>query len=313
MQAMARTSTTPTTCWLALCGLFAALTGGCKQEPLCAELGACGGLNPIGTWQLSVGHPSCSEDLYIPPTDPRLLGGEVVSARQPVIEPAFFDWCYLLVTNGGEKIQARPPRFYYESGPIGWASITYDENWHYTVGVSRTGTYVLDFPAMCMREFGATDGRPALDAAGMPVGAPTDVCKQLEVPLGDSGIGEGSYPNVLCIKNPADELGCLCQFDVTETGGGSGTYSILDDHTLMHLPFNNFPQKTTFCNTGNSLELTGSDGEYLFGQRGLRTMSLGKAVAVADPCINGLQDTTEAGIDCGGTCPNACPAAPVPQ
>jgi hypothetical protein len=227
----------------------------------------------------------------------------VPTARQPVIEPAFFDWCLLLVTNGGKNIQAKPPRFFYESGPIGWASLTYGADGHYTVGMSRTGTYTLDFPALCMRQFGATDGRPAVDMQGMEVTGPVDVCQQLQVPLGESGIGEGSYPNVICIPNPDDLAGCLCQFDVTETGGGSGTYQILGK-TIIHLPFTNFPQKATYCNKGGSLELTGASGNYLFAQPGLRTMDL---VPATDPCANGMMDPTELGVDCGGSCPTACP------
>ena len=229
------------------------------------------------------------------------------SARQPVIEPAFFDWCYLLVTSGGKNIQAKPPRFFYESGPIGWANLTYHDDGRYSLGVSRTGTYSLDIPALCMRQFGAMDGREPLDAAGNPVGPATNVCKQLEVPLRDSGVGEGSYPNATCEPNPEDPFGCLCYFDVTETGGSSGSYKVLPDgKTILHLPGNNFPQKATFCNRDGKLELTGTDGSYLFGQRGLRTMDLGKAV---DPCANGVLDPGETAIDCGGICMACAPAA----
>lgn len=299
---------------VALCGLFAALTNGCKQEPLCAELGDCGGPPPSGSWVLTPGHGSCTEDLYVPPTDTRLFGGEVPSARKEPIEPAFFDWCYLLVTNGGKNIQAKAPSFVYESGRVGRTSLTYTPDaadprrGHYTLGTTRTGTYSFDFPALCMREFGAMDGRQALDPAGMPVGEPTNVCKQLQPQLAAAGIGEGSYPNVLCEPNPADLGGCLCYFDVSETGGGSGAYQLIDNKTIMHLPGSNFPQKVTFCNKGTSLQLTGADGAYLFGQRGLRTMDL--AQSVIDPCTNGAQDGAETGVDCGGTCPMACPAPP---
>lgn len=301
-------SQTPSRKSLAALSLLTALAAGCAQKPLCPELGECGGAVPAGSWQLAPGFPSCTEDLYVPPTDPRLLGGEVASARSPVIEPAFFDWCNLLVTNAGASIQARPPRFFYESGPIGWANISYTPDadprtGHYTLGVSRTGTFSLDFPELCMRQFGAMDGKPAVDANGNEVTGPTDVCKQLEVPLRASGIGEGSYPNTTCDRNPNDPGGCLCYFDVTETGGGSGSYRMLDSRTIMHLPGSNFPQKVTFCNKGDSLELTGADGEYLFGQKGLRTMRLAPA---GDPCTNGVQDPGEGGVDCGGNCATAC-------
>lgn len=306
------TTTTSSACLIGMCGLLSLLSSGCMQKPLCTELGDCGGGVPAGTWQLSPGHPSCSEDLYEPPTDTRLSGGlgaEVPTARNPIIEPAFFDWCLLLVTKGEGNIQHREPRFYYESGPVGWASIRYEPqspvHGTYTVGLNRTGTYVLDFPAYCIRAFGATDGKEPLNAMNEVVGPPTTACKQLEVMVGESGIGEGSYPNVICQENPTDPEGCLCQFDVNESGGPSGTYRLLDGNTIEHLTTRpTFPQKATFCNKGSSLQLTGTDGSYLFGLRGLRTLDLTPAV---DPCTNGVQDPGEDGVDCGGSCAATCP------
>jgi hypothetical protein len=112
-----------------------------------------------------------------------------------------------------------------------------------------------------------------------PNGPPVNVCKQLEVPLRQSGIGEGSYRNTTCDPNPADPAGCLCTFDVSETGGPSGTYQLSDDHTIVHLPGSNFPQRATYCNKGDSLELTGADGAYLFDVRGLRTFKLARMAA----------------------------------
>ncbi len=300
-----------------LCGLFAALTNGCMQEPSCPTLGACGGPPPSGGWVLSPGHPSCIEDLYIAPKDTRVYGGEVPVARNAPVEPALYDWCDLLITGSGANIQTKSGAFIYESGPIGRTTLSYTPDpgnpmaGHYALGTTRTGTYTLDFPAVCMREFGAMDGKPALDPEGKPMGPPVDVCKQLEPQVAAAGIGEGSYPNVLCERNPSDLAGCLCFFDVSETGGGSGLYQILPDHkTIMHLPSGNFPQKATFCNKGSSLELTGADGAYLFGTTGLRTMNL--AASSVDPCADGAQDGDEAGVDCGGSCPMACPAPAAP-
>jgi hypothetical protein len=266
---------------VALCGVLATLAIGCDrfmQQPRCPVLGACGGAIPVGDWVLRPGHPSCSEDIYVAPTDTRLVMADLPAARTPPPEPALFDWCDLLVTNGGNMVQAHPPRFYYQDGQIGNASIHYGADGHFSAGLTRTGTYTLDFPAYCMRAFGATDGRPA-DPQSDPNGPPVSLCKQLEVAVRASGLGEGSYRNTTCDANPADPQGCLCTFDVTETGGPTGTYQLLDSHTLLQLPFTNFPQRVTFCNQGDGLELTGADGDYLFGLRGLRTMSLTRAPA----------------------------------
>jgi hypothetical protein len=301
--------TIPKTSVIAACCLLTSLAPACKQEPLCAELGDCGGAKPTGSWTLSPGHPSCIEDLYAQTKDPRLFPGEVPAARTPVVEPASWDWCFLLVTDGGPKIQAKQPSFFYESGPIGRATLTYEETGRYSLGVARTGTYFMDFPAICMRQFGAMDGRMALDETGTPVGEPVGVCKQLEPFVKAAGLNEGSYPNMVCDKIPEDPDGCRCFFDVSETGGSTGTYQVLPDgKTILHLPSGNFPQRATYCNKGDTLEVTGADGAYLFGIPGLRTMSLGKsAVPPVDVCANGMQDGAETGIDCGGTCPTPCP------
>jgi hypothetical protein len=266
---------------VALCGLFTALTTGCKQEVGCPALDSCGGPQPIGNWVLAPGYPSCTEDLYVPATDTRLAMGDVPPSGKPLPEPALFDWCLLLVTgpsstsNNG-TIQIRPPRFYYESGPIGAVSVRYEADGHFATGITRTGTYTLDFPGFCVRAFGTMDGAP-IDPVNDPMGPTGGVCKQLEGPVRVSGISEGSYQNTICDANPDDPEGCLCTFDVTETGGPGGVYQMVNSNTILHLAERSFPAKATFCNQGDRLELTGTDGTYLFDQRGLRTLDLVRA------------------------------------
>jgi hypothetical protein len=227
----------------------------------------------------------------------------------PYPEPALFDWCVLLVTGPGQGTACDPtnpgvckvdPRFYYESGPIGQASIKYDDTGHFSSGITRTGTFTLTFPAYCMRAFGATDpAMPTVDA---------NLCTQLQVPLVATGVGDGSYFNVTCAPNseaarlqdaqdhpglspidgPLDPQGCFCRFDVTETGGPSGLYEILDDQrTIVHIPGSNFPQKATFCQEGDRLQLTGADGAYLFDLQGVRTFDLVRACKADAECISG--------------------------
>lgn len=268
-------------------GLCAALSG-CAQDVKCDELGSCGGVTPVGDWRLGVAHPSCSEDLYLPATDTRLLGGEITPARQPTIEPALFDWCVLLLTGSGDgsDVQLKPPRFYYDSAEIGSSSISYvptnpafpDEGL-YTASITKTGHFVLDFPAACVRAFGATD-KP--DLMIDPSGAPVPVCERLQATVGESGLGEGSYPNTDCYANPEDPFGCLCEFDVTETGGSAGSYH-RQGNTILHNPNGNFASRATFCNKGDRLELTGADGAFLFNVSGLRTMDLGPVATTPVP------------------------------
>jgi hypothetical protein len=269
--------TTDTFSALALCGLFGALASGCAQKPLCPELSDCGGPDPIGSWVLAPGYPSCTEDLYLPPTDKRLTAATMPAAGHAPPEPAVYDWCDLLIASGGSPMrQLHQPGFFYESGQIGVAEVRIMMDGTYTTNITRTGTFVLDFPEICVRMFGATDNMPInpTDPAS-PVG---NVCKQLEPPIGESGLGEGSYRNTRCEPNPDEPGGCVCQFDVTETGGPGGFWQRLNTNRLLFIPQTNFPGEVTFCNRGTSLELTAADGDYLFGQKGLRTFNLKQVV-----------------------------------
>jgi hypothetical protein len=244
---------------------LAAMTVSCNQKVNCPELGSCGGPPPLGSWVLDPGHPSCIEDLYIPPTDTRLLGGEVPPARTPAVEPAFFDWCNLLVATASD-IKMKSPRFFYESGPVGAATVTYNADGTFSAGITRTGTFYMVFPAVCMHAFGAMN-----NATG-------NVCDQLSQPLKDAGEGEGAYQNTVCFPDPDEPAGCRCTFDVTETGGPAGKY-LISGSTITHLFVSNFPAEATYCNKGNGLELTGKNGSWLFNQPGLRTLDLAGGTA----------------------------------
>jgi hypothetical protein len=272
MTTMPTTTSQPIKQLAALSGLLALLASGCTQSPHCEDLATCGGTLPYGSWALTQNEAiSCTEDLYQAPIDTRLLGGEVPAARVPTIEPALFDWCNLLVASSGETLLMKTPLFFYESGRIGAVSLRYNQDGSFSAGLTRTGTFTLDFPAVCMRAFGATE------TPGAPIG---ELCKQLEVPLAASGAGEGSYRNTTCYANPEEPLGCLCTFDVTETGGPGGRFQQISSNTLLHTSGAGFPSKVTYCHEGNSLELTGADGAYLFNAPGLRTLKL---TLVSDP------------------------------
>lgn len=248
-----------------------ALVVGCKQEPKCPELGSCGG-DPTGTWQLAPGYPSCMEDLYAPASDLRLTQNNKTPAMVAAPEPAVYDWCDNLVASGGTKVLLIDPNFYYDSAPIGQSTIDFKPDGTYSASITKTGTFWLDFPAACVREFGAQNGRPINPSDPMsPVG---DVCKQLERPINQGGTNSGAYFNTVCDINPADPQGCLCHFDVTSTGGPAGKWTRMGS-TLQLVNPGSVPTYVTFCNrNGTELQLTGKDGDYLFGVPGLRTVKL---------------------------------------
>lgn len=310
------TKSTPFSLVLAACGLVSALTSGCQQATNCHALGDCGGAIPLGTWTLTPQvvdatgrvvapiHGSCIEDLYVPVSDPRLVGGgDVPAARTPPPEPALYDWCDGLITSSGTMISTHDATFYPESAPVAIASIRLSADGSFSSGITRTGTFILDFPALCMQEFGATNGK-LIDPKNPQLGT-GDVCQQLQTKQRATGASTGAYQNTTCVDNTNDPGGCLCEFEDQETGGPSGIYEKIDSSTLMFLSDKGFPNRVTYCNKGDSLELTGKDGEYLFGIKGLRTLDL----AIAN-CTNGIKDPYEQGVDCGGQCAAVCGAAP---
>jgi hypothetical protein len=286
-----------------LATLAVVAVAGCKQDVLCPSLGSCGGPRdpqtgrsqpPLGGWALRPGHGSCTEDLYVPANDTRLGMAPLPPPGTPYPEPAVFDWCVLLVTGpAANMIQVRQPRFYYESGAIGEAIVSYSADGAWNTKITKTGIFTLDFPSYCVRAFGAVDGRPATDEMGNPVGPGVDVCKQLEGPVRAAGAGEGSYFNTVCRLNefdPPGDQGCLCTFEVSETGGPAGRFFLEDDQTAVHLTDTGFPERATFCQYGDRLELTGSHGEYLFDQRGLRTFDLVRLCTMDTDCVSGQCD-----------------------
>jgi hypothetical protein len=269
-------------------GLVVALTAGCKQPTLCEALGDCGGALPSGDYALvkDMGTFSCSEDLYAPPPDTRLKQADIPSARTPLVEPALFDWCQLIGTGQGtDIIRSKPPGMFPESAPIGGAILHYSADGTYVLSTTRTGTFDLDLPAYCMRAFGATD------MGGM------NLCQRLEMSLNMNSAAK--YRNFHCVINtndPASNYGCFCTYDFVEVQKSAGRFIPQSASEILHLPGNDFPETVTYCNAGARLQLTGTDGEYLFDRVGLRTLDLVKITA---NCTDGVQGPGEEGVDCG--------------
>ncbi len=83
--------------------------GACRSR--CARTGACGGPSrstlAAASAVLVYGRP-----VHAYPQNPRLVGGEDPVARQPIIEPAFYDWCTnLLAASGRVDIRLRSATF----------------------------------------------------------------------------------------------------------------------------------------------------------------------------------------------------------
>jgi hypothetical protein len=289
---MMRSVGTATTAF-ALAALAVSISG-CKQPSACPGFAICGGALPVGDWVLDMGHPSCSDDLYTPAADPRLVGGDLPAARTPPPEPALYDWCSLLVATDApdpKDTAYKLPNPYAESAPIGVALIHYDDKMKFKISTTRTGTFKTDFPGYCMRAFGA------VDSGGLTV------CQKLTMSL-NSHLPK-RYKNINCAAVAADPQGCVCSFDLSDFTESSGILQSVGGGEMVHLFSNNFPQSVSYCLQGDSLQLMTSNDEYLFDRLGLRTLSLVRNTKTIN-CTDHMQGYGEDGVDCGPACPVFC-------
>ena len=185
-------------------------------------------------------------------------------------------------------IIAKLPNLFAESPEIGAATLHYDTpKSSFVLSTTRTGTFSAEFPPFCMHAFGATD----------------DVCGKLQTSL--RARAAARYRNIACGGSAIDPAGCACTFDLSDRIESRGTFLPPAGATITHLPGNNFPEKVRYCLRGDTLELTGADGAYLFDRLGLRTLSL--QMTTVD-CANNQRDLGEDGVDCGPACPILCSA-----
>jgi hypothetical protein len=278
-------------------GLALALAPGCKQKAPCPALDDCGGEIPAGDWVLGPNNPSCSDDLYTPPPDPRLIQADIPVARLPPPEPALFDWCQLAVTGTGEDdiLSRQPPFLFAESAPVGVATLHYETGGRFALSTTRTGTFTLEFPAFCMRAFGATT------KSGV------NVCTQLQTSLQKKQAKK--YRNITCVLDDAErpeQSGCVCAFDLMEVQESVGRFVPQSRDTILHLSGKSFPEEVVYCHQGDRLQLTAAEGAYLFDRPGLRTMDLTRLPATSFNCTDRMQGVGEDGIDCGPVCPIMC-------
>jgi hypothetical protein len=270
---------------------------GCKQASLCPGLDVCGGDLPVGDWVLAAGHASCSDDLYTPAPDSRLVGGDLPPARTPPPEPALYDWCSLLVATDAMDIKDtafKLPNLYVESPPIGTALIRYQADRKFFISTRRIGNYKIDFPPYCMRAFGAVDSPGAT------------VCDKLTASL--TAKLPSRYKNVHCTSDGDTTLGgfgCNCTFDLSEIQESKGTVLPPNGGPLFHLFSNTFPQNVSYCASPDRLQLSSANDEYLFDRLGLRTLDLAKNTTPIN-CTDHMQGYGEDGVDCGPACPVFC-------
>ena len=99
-------------------------------------------------------------------------------------------------------------------------------------------------------------------------------------------------------------------FDFSAVRDGTAAADAVYTDIIFYPAWNNLGGTcTTGCYTGSTGSSTPAMTIYIDDIRGI--------VSAGDTCANGVQDGDETGVDCGGSCPNACDpepsgAAPVP-
>lgn len=277
----------------------ALLSSGCQTPPFCEPLAACGGqvlLPGAALTQWVTTKDDACLDLIQPPPNPVSL---VRQPQRPVgerpIERGTSDWCFNVALRQDGTLQQYLG--WYPPIPVQDATLDLFADGKYEMHITYFAKQHVDFSATCLSAQGVSQS-----------------CASFGRNLKEFVAPEANIYNVLCYEA---ESGCGCDYDLSLIGGPSGEWSI--DYASATLTFfdalSGPPSLATFCQKGDTLDLTGKDGSRLFNQFGLRTLRLKRPT-----CSDGVQSKSigEVGIDCGGQCnpelpegmgPPGCPAS----
>ncbi|MDB4981188.1 MAG: uncharacterized protein JWM82_1940 [Myxococcales bacterium] len=294
---------------------------GCKTQPECTSLGTCGGdfITSKSTdfyrgdglrdeeWVV-VGQKDgvvqqdtfCQDQLQVPPTPLTLLRQPPVQATDRPPDKVTADWCSNIVFKNTGEVN----RFIVWAPPIplkvGLLTISEDSTTD-----QRSGNYKMEITYLQTRHLEFTE--TCLTSQGVRLS-----CPELGRRLGEFLASEANIYSARCFDPGGTTGGCLCDYDVSFIGGPTGRWFSAAGSSQITF-FDDFyapPAPADYClhpgDTGpeqNALDLTGHDTTALFNQKSFRTMHLRQPT-----CDDGIQSHKlgEAGVDCGGQCPNKC-------
>ena len=256
-------------------------TGGCGDED-----SLCGG-SPVGTWEVT---DSCSFPVVSRPAQDydttRGVFQPETGATPPAQTSGFWCWDLSFDTDGNIKTPSTPI-----ANPDSVQVET--ANAISRVTFSADGTYLYQLTATSITKFHVA--RSCFGVNGMNVS-----CTDFATKLNGSGIANNpSYMNVV-MGQPSfvcvDEGdGCGCTFDYLETDafgsavGDLGSW-VQDGNVIHHYSisgqgnlFDTSPTRrtvrdTTFCQTGDTMVLTGANGSAIAIKAGTRTLYLKKVI-----------------------------------
>jgi hypothetical protein len=282
---------------------------GCKTQPFCEPLAACGGDLLAGasdfymkdglvdrSWTV-IAAGACQDQLQLPPVTVSLARQPPPVANQRPPDNATADWCGNLVIKSTGEIKEflvyAPPL------PLKVGELTISQD--YDKATDR-GTYVFQSTIDQTRDLVFSES--CLTAQGIRL-----TCPVLGRRLGEFLAPEANIYNMRC-QDPDDpnQGGCVCKFELSFIGGEAGRWAKQANGTQIEFFENtNYSPAALadycFTDKNGPLLLTGSNETPLFNEKGLRTLQM-----VPPSCMDGVQslELGETGIDCGGPNCKAC-------
>jgi hypothetical protein len=253
---------------VALGVLAIGLLAGCDGKGTagtCTTYGACGG-DAKGDWTLAAG---CENLIVSPYQQPSLLQQQQTTQVDTIEPPqpattTSGDWCSQLVyepsTNPTMPVQGvvlwHPPATVYSGYLHALADGTYSAQIEFRDQVS---TY---FPNACLTRYESV--APSCTKLG------TDLETYLLNINPDYKFGAST---MACTGDSS--VGCTCSYAYQDPAGQKGTWHV-DPADTTSIVFastgTSEPQASSFCQTGNTLELSGQNGTDVFGVSGLRSV-----------------------------------------
>jgi hypothetical protein len=297
---------------LALGGAALALAG-CKSVGAtggCAALGDCGG-DPTGVWQVAAicSYPAVSRPAQNYDSTRGYFQPET-GAPSPAVTSGGWCWDLSFDSMGNVKTPTAPLPY---PDVVQSGTVTFNADHTYTYTLTATSVTPFHIARSCL---GANGQGTSCADLGNKIGVAINAENPVYSNLSNTG------PGVEC-QDAGD--GCDCTFDYIETDqnavGDKGTWAVDPGGNVIHHysiagqgnlyetnPSRRTARDATFCVTdgGNTLELSGANGQLLALKAGLRTLTLSKVV-VPDAATDdtgaagaGVTGAAGAGGDTGG-------------
>lgn len=302
--------------WMALAGLLT----GCTTAPQCEALATCGGDFLVGAadWAndgvtrvewVAAPRDACVDEVASPTQPPSLALIPARPAGVRAIEPGTLNWCADLRFNSNGSVAAFDDGWYetivkyhgwFPAVPLFTARLEIASNNRYELDTTQLIAQHYELPKTCMYAQGV-----AVSCSDFAIGLSDYIGTRLKG-LEKSGIITKIYgvgPDGRANCTPAAD-GCSCDYNLQLTSVTTGPWATSTGEITFFDSSAQPPSRTDYCAGGDSLQLTGDRDTDLFNRVSLKTLEFGPA-----SCADGVQSKSlgETGIDCGGTCPQACP------